>query len=118
MADVKLITAAQLNLPVRAVGRSSGTIGDTRFGTAGDAARICGVSLTTVRNWAARGKIVGVERRGRTWRFDLAEIRRLRDSKDLTWLNGQPRSTAAPVQDVDRRPPQGRPGHSRRAGGS
>ena len=91
MADVKLITAAQLNLLVRTVGRSSGTIGDTRFGTARDAAEICGVTPTTVRNWVARGKIVGAEKRGGTWRFDLAEIKRLRDSKDLTWLNGQVR---------------------------
>jgi len=57
----------------------------------GDAARICGVTPTTVCKWVARGKNVGAEKRGRTWRFDLAEIKRLRDSKDLTWLNGQDR---------------------------
>ncbi len=73
------------------MGRSSGTIGDTRFGTALDAARICGVTPNTVRKWAATGKIVGVEKRSKAWRFDLAEIRRLRDSKDLTWLNGTKR---------------------------
>ncbi len=70
------------------MGHSSGTIGDTRFGTARDAAEICGVTPTTVCNWAAQGKIVGAEKRGRSWRFDLAEIRRLRDTKDLTWLDG------------------------------
>ncbi len=91
MADVKLITAAQLNLPARAVGRSSGTNGDTSFGDTRDAARICGVTPNTVRKWVAQGKIVGVEKRGKAWRFDLAEIRRLRDNKDLTWLNGQDR---------------------------
>ncbi len=57
--------------------RSSGTIGDTQFGTAGDAARICGVTPTTVRKWAADGKI-GAEKRGKAWRIDLAEIQRLR----------------------------------------
>ena len=70
------------------VGHSSGTIGDTRFGTARDAAEICGVTPTTVCKWVALGKIVGAEKLGRSWRFDLAEIRRLRDSKDLTWLDG------------------------------
>ncbi len=67
------------------------TNGDTSFGTTRDAARIYGVTLNTVRRWVATGKIVGVEKRGKAWRFDLAEIRRLRDSKDLTWLNGQDR---------------------------
>lgn len=61
------------------------------FGTAQDAARICSVTPNTIRKWVASGKIVGVEKRGKAWRFDLAEIRRLRDSKDLTWLNGQDR---------------------------
>ena len=91
MADVKLIKAAQLNLPVRAVGRSSATNGDTSFGDTRDAARICGVAPSTIRDWVARNKIVGAEKRDKAWRFDLAEIRRLRDSKDLTWLNGQDR---------------------------
>ena len=63
----------------------------SKFGTALDAARICGVTPNTVRKWVAQGKIVGVEKRGQAWRLDLAEIRRLRDSKDLTWLNGQDR---------------------------
>ncbi len=63
----------------------------SKFGTALDAARICGVTPNTVRKWVAQGKIVGVEKRGKAWRFDLAEIKRLRDSKDLTWLNGQDR---------------------------
>ncbi len=63
----------------------------SEFGTAQDAARICGVTPNTVRKWVAQGKIVGVEKRGKAWRFDLAEIKRLRDSKDLTWLNGQDR---------------------------
>ena len=63
----------------------------SKFGTALDAARICGVTPDTVRKWVAQGKIVGVEKRGKAWRFDLAEIKRLRDSKDLTWLNGQDR---------------------------
>ncbi len=62
-----------------------------KFGTALDAARICGVTPSTVRKWVAQGKIVGVEKRGKAWRFDLAEIRRLRDGEDLTWLNGQDR---------------------------
>ena len=91
MADVKLITAAQLNLVVRAVVRPSGTIGDTRFGTARDAAEICGVTPETIGKWVSRGKIVGAEKRGRAWRFDLAEIKRLRDSEDLIWLNGHDR---------------------------
>ena len=73
------------------MGRSSGTIGDTSFGTTRDAARICGVTPNTIGKWVSRGKIVGAEKRGRSWRFDLAEIKRLRDSKDLTWLNGQDR---------------------------
>ena len=63
----------------------------SKFGTVGDAARICGVTPNTVRKWVAQGKIVGAEKRGNVWWFDLAEIRRLRDSKDLTWLNGQDR---------------------------
>ncbi len=63
----------------------------SKFGNAGDAARICGATPNTVRNWVARGKIVGAEKRGGTWRFDLAEIRRLRDSNDLIWLNGHDR---------------------------
>ena len=91
MADAKLITAARLNLPVRAVGRSIGTNGDTSFGNTRDAARICGVTPGTIGKWVAAGKITGVEKRGKAWRFDLAEIRRLRDSKGLTWLNGQDR---------------------------
>ena len=63
----------------------------SQFGNAGDAARICGVTPNTVRKWAARGKIVRAEKRGNVWWFDLAEIRRLRDSEDLAWLNGQDR---------------------------
>ena len=58
------------------------------FGTAGNAARICGVTPNTVRKWAADGKIVGAEKRDGTWRFDLAEIQRLRNSEELTWLDG------------------------------
>ena len=76
---------------MRAVGRSSGTSGDTRFGTTQDAAKIWGVAPRTVRKWVADGKITGVEKRGKAWRFDLAEVRGFRDSKDLTWLNGQDR---------------------------
>ncbi len=91
MADVKLITAAQLNLLARAEGRPSGTSGDTQFGTARDAARICGATPNTVRDRAAQGKIVGAEKRGKAWRFNLAEIKRLRDSNDLIWLNGHDR---------------------------
>ena len=67
------------------MGRSCETSGDNAFGTT---AEICGVSLGTVRKWVAAGTITGAEKRGRAWRFDLAEIRRLRDSKDLTWLDG------------------------------
>ena len=63
----------------------------SKFGTALDAARICGVTPNTVRKWVATGKIVGVETRGKAWRFDLAEVRGFRNSKDLTWLNGQDR---------------------------
>ncbi len=36
----------------------------SEFGTAQDAARICGVTPNTVRKWVAQGKIVGVEKRG------------------------------------------------------
>ncbi len=67
------------------MGRSCETSGDNAFGTT---AEICGVTPTTVCKWVALGKIVGAEKLGRSWRFDLAEIRRLRDSKDLTWLDG------------------------------
>ncbi len=63
----------------------------SKFGTTLDAARICGVTPNTVRKWVAQGKIVGVEKRGKAWRFDLAEVRGFRNSKDLTWLNGQDR---------------------------
>ena len=63
----------------------------SKFGTALDAARICGVTPNTVRKWVARGKIVRAEKRGNAWRFDLGEIRRLRDDEDLTWLDGQDR---------------------------
>ena len=63
----------------------------SKFGTALDAARICGVTPNTVRKWVAQGKIVGVEKRGKAWRFDLAEVRGFRNSKDLTRSNGQDR---------------------------
>lgn len=67
------------------------TNGDTSFGTTRDAAEIYGVTPGTIYRWMATGKIAGVGKRGRTWRFDLAEIKRLRDSEDLIWLNGQDR---------------------------
>ncbi len=67
------------------------TNGDTKFGTTRDAAEICGVAPGTVYKWMAAGKIAGVEKRNNRWRFDLAEIRRLRDSEDLIWLNGHDR---------------------------
>ena len=67
------------------------TNGDTSFGTTRDAAKIYGVTPGTVYKWIAAGKIAGVGKRGGTWRFDLAEIRFLRDSEDLIWLNGHDR---------------------------
>ncbi len=91
MADVKLNTAAQLKLPARAVGRPSGPSGDTRFGTMRDAVEICDVTPHTIRKWLAAGMIAVTEKRGRSWRFDLAEIERLRDSEDLIWLNAHDR---------------------------
>ena len=74
-----------------AEGRFGHTDMASEFGTTRDAARICGVTPHTVRKWVADGKITGAEKRGKAWRFDLAEVRRLRDGKDLTWLNGQDR---------------------------
>ena len=67
------------------------TNGDTSFGTTRDAAEIYGVTPKTVYKWMADGKIARAERRGGKWRFDLAEIKRLRDSEDLIWLNGHDR---------------------------
>ena len=67
------------------------TNGDTSFGTTRDAAEIYGVTPGTVYKWMADGKIARAERRGGKWRFDLAEIKRLRDSEDLIWLNGHDR---------------------------
>ena len=67
------------------------TNGDTSFGTTRDAAKIYGVTPGTVYKWMAAGKIAGAGKRGGTWRFDLAEIKRLRDSEDLIWLNGHDR---------------------------
>ena len=67
------------------------TNGDTSFGTTRDAAEIYGVTPGTVYKWMAAGKIARAEKRGGMWRFDLAEIRHLRDTEDLIWLNGQDR---------------------------
>ncbi len=69
----------------------SGTNGDSAFGTMGDVAKICGVSRSTVRKWVADGTIVAAKKEGKALRFDLAEIRRLRDRVDLIWLDGQNR---------------------------
>ncbi len=74
-----------------AVRRSVGTRGNRAFRTTEDVADVFGVTSGTICKWVAAGKITGAEKRGRAWWFDLAEIRRLRDSKDLTWLNGQDR---------------------------
>ncbi len=66
------------------------TTGDTSFGTTRDAAKIYGVTPGTVYKWMAAGMIAVAEKRGKAWRFDLAEIERLRDSEDsedLIWFD-------------------------------
>ena len=70
------------------MGRSCGTNRDNAFGAVRDVADIFGVTPGTIRKWVAAGKITVADKRGRSWRFDLAEIRRLRDGEDLTWLDG------------------------------
>lgn len=47
--------------------------------TIGEAARILGVSLDTLRRWEAEGKIVAVRTPGGQRRFHRAEVDRLLD---------------------------------------
>ncbi len=47
----------------------------------GEAARILGVSVDTIRRWEAEGKIVGTRTPGGTRQFDPAEIDRVRHGR-------------------------------------
>lgn len=46
----------------------------------GEAARMLGVSVDTIRRWEGEGRIVSTRTPGNQRRFDLAEVERVRDA--------------------------------------
>lgn len=46
----------------------------------GEAARMLGVSVDTIRRWEAEGHITSTRTLGNQRRFDLAEIERIKDA--------------------------------------
>jgi septal ring factor EnvC (AmiA/AmiB activator) len=65
----------------------------------GQAARIAGMSKSTLQRMLASGRVSGHQREDSVWEIDMSEVQRLMDSRDKP-QRGRKAKASAPVEDV------------------